>query len=253
MGGESNVNPAIIAFSSVPLTLAQAIATELPAQDVNFHNMELEDNAIATGEQIGETAEIPSELHDPNMPPSLLAAVQAHGFFWLLSVARQAIQARTQLRRCNSIGKWVRVRGRVRVHNEGTIAIGERVRFRSEAAITELVAWKGGSIEIGEATTINYGTSISAASAVKIGRNCLIGTYVNIMDSNFHNASDHSWNMDSEPVVIEDDVWLGNRCMIMKGVTVGKGSVVAACSLVTKNVPPHTLVVGVPARVVQHL
>jgi len=73
------------------------------------------------------------------------------------------------------------------------------------------------------------------------------------MDCDFHNARDHSWNMDAQPVVIEDDVWLGNRCMIMKGVTVGQGSVVAACSLVTKNVPPNTMVVGVPARVVQHL
>jgi acetyltransferase-like isoleucine patch superfamily enzyme len=253
MSSESNVNPAIIAFSSVPLSLAQAIATDIPAQDVNFRNVGLEDSAIAIGEQIDDTVAIPSELHEPNMPPSLLAAVQAHGFLWLLSVARQAIQARLQLRRCDSMGKWVRVRGRVRVHNEGTIAIADRVRFRSEAAMSELVAWKGGKIEIGEATTINYGTSISAASVVKIGRNCLVGTYVNIMDCNFHNASDHAWNMDAEPVVIEDDVWLGNRCVIMKGVTVGQGSVVAACSLVTKNVPPHTLVVGVPARVVQHL
>jgi acetyltransferase-like isoleucine patch superfamily enzyme len=88
---------------------------------------------------------------------------------------------------------------------------------------------------------------------VKIGKNCLIGTYVNVMDCTFHNVQDRSWNIDAEPVVIGDRVWLGNRCMIMKGVTIGDGAVVAACSLVTRDVPPNTMVVGVPARVVQHL
>jgi maltose O-acetyltransferase len=261
MGRDSNINPAVVAMSSVPLALAQAIATEVPAQEVNLSASlqgDVLDGAMeaepATGETIAAPSEgIPAEFHDPKSPPSLLAAVQAHGLVWLLSVAAQGLRARIQLRRCGPVGRWVRVRGKVRVHNEGTIAIADRVRFRSEAATSELVTWKDGTIEIGEGTTINYGTSISAASTIKIGRNCLVGTYVNIMDCDFHNAHDHSWNMDAQPVVIEDDVWLGNRCMITKGVTVGRGSVVAACSLVTKNVPPNTMVVGVPARVVQHL
>jgi acetyltransferase-like isoleucine patch superfamily enzyme len=146
----------------------------------------------------------------------------------------------------------VRVRGRVRVHNEGSITIGERVRFRSEAARSELVTWGKGRIDIAAGTTVNYGSSISAAGAVKIGRDCLIGTYVNIMDSTFHNVEDRSWNMEAEPVVIGDRVWLGNRCMIMKGVTIGENAVVAACSLVTRDVPANTMVVGVPARVVKN-
>lgn len=117
----------------------------------------------------------------------------------------------------------------------------------------ELVVWKGATLGIGEGIAISSGTLIKSTSTVKIGRTCLVGTYVNIIDCNFHNLRDHSWDMEAEPVVIEDDVWLGNRCMIAKGVTIGRGSVVAAYSLVTKNVPPNTLVVGVPARVVQHL
>ena len=187
------------------------------------------------------------------MPSSPLEALQSHGLGWALSIVRQVLLARWQLRRCDNLGKWVRIRGKVRVHNEGRIAISDRVRFRAETAKSELVAWKGGTIEIGEGTTINYGTSLSAASTVKIGCNCLIGAYVNIMDCNFHNMKDHSWNMDAEPIIIGDNVWLGNRAVITKGVTIGSGAVVAASSLVTKNVPPNTLVVGVPARVVQHL
>ncbi len=73
------------------------------------------------------------------------------------------------------------------------------------------------------------------------------------MDSTFHNLGDRAWALDPEPVTIGDRVWLGNRCMVMKGVTIGDGAVVAGCSLVTRDVPPNTMVVGVPARVVKQL
>lgn len=193
---------------------------------------------------------IPTELHDPRAPRSLREAALHNGLPWVVSMARQLLRAQIQLRHTTR-GKWVRVRGKVRVHNEGQILLGDRVRFRAEAAMCELVAWPNGRIEIGEATTINYGSSISSAGQVRIGKECLIGTYVNIMDCTFHNE-DHAWNMDAEPVTIGDRVWLGNRCMIMKGVTIGDGAVVAACSLVTRDVPPNSMVVGVPARVVKN-
>jgi acetyltransferase-like isoleucine patch superfamily enzyme len=196
---------------------------------------------------------IPLYLHDPYSPRSFAAALKRFGPVGLLSLARQLLAARWQLRTCNKTGKWVRVRGKVTVHNEGTIVLGDRVRFRAEGSQCELATWNDGRIEIGEGTTLNYGTSISAGGSVKIGQNCLIGTHVNVMDTIFHNIDDRSWNMEAEPVVIEDNVWLGNRCVIMKGVTVGRNSVVAACSLVTRDVPPNSMVVGVPARVVKNL
>lgn len=211
------------------------------------------DSVIPVEHVAGAAGTMPADLHDASIPHSPLAALREKGPRWALIISRQLLLARWQLRNCTSLGKYVRVRGKVLVHNEGTIRIGDRVRFRSEAAISELVTWGDGKIEIGERTTINYGSSISAAGLVKIGKECLIGTYVNVMDCTFHNMKDHSWNLDADPVVIGDRVWLGNRCMIMKGVTIGEGAVVAACSLVTRNVPPNTMVVGVPARVVQHL
>ena len=112
-----------------------------------------------------------------------------------------------QFRNCTSVGKWVRVRGKVMVRNEGTIRLGDRVRFRAKVATSELATWNGGTLEIGEGTTINYGSSISAAGLVKIGKDCLIGTYVNIMDCTFHNIEDRSWSLDAEPVII------GDRCV----------------------------------------
>jgi acetyltransferase-like isoleucine patch superfamily enzyme len=184
---------------------------------------------------------------------SVIDMIRRRGLKWLFSTGRELLLAAIQLRKCTFRGKWVRVRGRVLVENRGTIIIGDRVRFMGRAATSELVAWPGGRLEIGEGTAINYGTSISAASTVKIGSNCLIGTYVNIMDCAFHSMEDHSWNMDAQPIIIEDDVWLANRCVIMKGVRIGRGAVVGAGSIVTRDVPPHTLVLGVPARVIRHI
>lgn len=55
------------------------------------------------------------------------------------------------------------------------------------------------------------------------------------------------------PIVIEDNVWIGARSVILKGVTIGEGSIVACDSVVTKDVPPFTIVAGNPARVVKHI
>jgi acetyltransferase-like isoleucine patch superfamily enzyme len=197
-------------------------------------------------------APIPAELHDPHPPTSLLAAIRKHDPLWVLRMIQQVFRAQVQLRRC-TLGKWVRVRGRVRVMAEGTIVIGDRVRFRAETASCELAAWGDGRLEIGAGTTINYGTSISAAGLVRIGEDCLIGTHVNIMDCTFHNLENRAWSLDAAPIIIGDRVWLGNHSVIMKGVTIGAGAVVSACSLVTRDVPPNSMVVGVPARVVKNL
>ena len=57
----------------------------------------------------------------------------------------------------------------------------------------------------------------------------------------------------SKPIIIEDDAWLATRCMVLKGVTIGKGAVVAAGAVVTKDVPPYTMVAGVPAKAIKKI
>ena len=96
-----------------------------------------------------------------------------------------------------------------------------------------------------------FGSSIVAAQHVKIGDDCLIGTHVSIMDCDFHRVEDKSWDTSGQPVTLEDRVWLGNRSIVLKGVTIGHDAVVAAGSVVTRDVPPRTVVAGVPARVVR--
>jgi maltose O-acetyltransferase len=73
------------------------------------------------------------------------------------------------------------------------------------------------------------------------------------MDTDFHNPTDHTQESISKPVVIEDDVWLAARVTVLKGVRIGRGAVVAAGAVVTKDVPPCTLVGGVPARIIKQI
>ena len=94
-------------------------------------------------------------------------------------------------------------------------------------------------------------THLVASRRVKVGNDCLIGTHVMVMDCDFHRVEDKAWDTTGEPVVLEDRVWLGNRSIVLKGVTIGHDSVVAAGSVVTRDVPPRTVVGGVPAREVR--
>jgi maltose O-acetyltransferase len=133
--------------------------------------------------------------------------------------------------------------------------VGQRVQLVSTPVRLELVAMKGGTLEIGERTLVNYGGSICATESVRIGANCLIGTHAIIMDNDFHRIEPerrYEWPA-SRPIVIEDNVWLGARVIVLPGVTIGAGSCIAAGSVVNADIPPRSVAAGVPARVIRSL
>lgn len=118
----------------------------------------------------------------------------------------------------------------------------------------------GGKISVGEWCYIGQRTEVWSMSSVVIGDRVFISHDVNIHDTNSHSLDagerhghfQHiqgkgiptAWSdlpgVRSAPIVIEDDVWIGFKCTIFKGVRIGKGSVIAANSIVTKNVPPYS-------------
>ena len=125
----------------------------------------------------------------------------------------------------------------------------------------------GGAIEIGDYCYVGDHTRIWSMTSIRIGNRVLISHNVNIHDNIAHSlsASDRHQHFDqiigtghpkqlprvpSQPVVIEDDAWIGFNATVLKGVTIGRGAVVGACAVVTKDVEPFTVVVGNPARVV---
>jgi len=165
------------------------------------------------------------------------------------------LRARWYLRRATIVAPSVRVWGKPAVHNNGTMTIGERVRLISTTATLELAAESGGTLEIGSSTFINYGCSIAASRMISIGPRCNIGTHVIIMDNDYHELDPERRLIrpESSPIILEENVWICARAIILRGVKIGEGSVVGAGSVVTRDIPPRSLAVGQPARVVRSL
>jgi len=127
-----------------------------------------------------------------------------------------------------------------------------------------------GTVKVGDFTLLN-GAIIMAEERIEIGNYCLISWNVGIADSDFHPLDAAARRVDAmalapflpdrparpeiktKPVIIEDDVWIGMGAVILKGVRIGKGSVVAAGAIVTRDVPPNSVVAGNPATVVKEL
>lgn len=111
----------------------------------------------------------------------------------------------------------------------------------------------GAVLEIGHKSYINHDSEIRCREHVSIGNNVSIAYNVLIQDSDYHTMYDENGTPkpETKPIVIEDDVWIGANAIVLKGVTLGKGCVVAAGAVVTKSVPAYALVGGNPARIIK--
>ena len=158
----------------------------------------------------------------------------------------------------------VRFTSHCTAQNKYDIVIGKRCEIKGQ-----LFSFEGGKILIGNNVFMNYNSFIGSMEAVTIGNDVIIATNVRIFDNNNHPTSPTQREMMShndfygelwtwkyaehKPVVIGDNVWIGEFSAILKGVTIGKGSIVASHSVFTKDVPPYVIVAGNPARVVKRL
>ena len=124
------------------------------------------------------------------------------------------------------------------VKNRFSIYSGTCVYVRNHAALT-----------LGSGY-MNNDCRIICTKSITIGENAAIAGGVVIRDSDDHSIVSHPYQM-TKPVVIGNHVWIGENAMILKGVHIGDGSIVGAGSVVTKDVPPNSLVAGVPARVIR--
>jgi maltose O-acetyltransferase len=104
-----------------------------------------------------------------------------------------------------------------------------------------------GGLRIGERCHINRNCCLDARASLTIGNHVSVSPDVTVLTTQ-HLYDDPTFAVVSRPVVIEDYVWIGTRAMVMPGVTIGRGAVVAAGAVVTKDVAPLEVVGGVPAR-----
>jgi len=128
------------------------------------------------------------------------------------------------------------------IRNRGLIDIGTCALFPG----VRIECWPGARVSIGDGTYLNRNTEIVAAGSVTIGRNCKIARDVLIMDTDQHALPGRG--LEVKPIVIGDDVWIGARAIILKGVTLGSRCIVGAGAVVTRDVPPDAVVVGASAR-----
>jgi len=111
-----------------------------------------------------------------------------------------------------------------------------------------------GKIEIGDYVMISPGTRISACHEIIIGNAVMMANGVYITDSDWHGIYDRVERpKEPHPVHLKDNVWLGDHATVLKGVTIGENSIVAAGSVVTRDVPANVVVAGNPAKVVKQL
>lgn len=132
------------------------------------------------------------------------------------------------------------------------------IELGNNIIMNQNVRLKGnGFLKIGDNTKINYASSITFGEYVNIGSNVLIGAYSYIIGGLIHRFDRIDVPIIAQGksskggVVIEDNVWLGAGVTILNGVEIGRDSIIGAGSVVTKNIPEHSIAVGVPAKVIR--
>jgi maltose O-acetyltransferase len=161
------------------------------------------------------------------------------------------------------VGRNARFHVPVRSNGRGRIVIGDDNVFGfplshrlGNGEILLQARTSEAEILIGRNNIINNNSAIYCIQRVVIGDDCLVGDSVTIYDSDFHNLQPEARKAPqllSSPVVIGNNVWIGSRAMILKGVTIGDGSVIGAMSIVTRPVPPRRVAVGNPAKIIREL
>ena len=133
------------------------------------------------------------------------------------------------------------------------LSIGHNCVFEQNLIFKYDSTWRNGpNIIIGDNCFIGNSTEFNISERISIGNNCLIASNCKFIDHD-HGFSEINKLIRLQdpkitPIIIEDNVWIGTSCIILKGVSIGSGSVIGAGSVVTKNVPPNEVWCGTPAK-----
>lgn len=153
------------------------------------------------------------------------------------------------------------------LHDEGRIIIGNNFKCNNNILSNSIgliqpcvfnIATSGSRIVMGDNVGIS-GSTINATTKITIGNNVMIGSGCLITDTDSHplhwedRLEERNELTARAPIIIGDNVFIGARSIILKGVTIGEGAVVGAGSVVSKDVPPYTVVCGNPAKIVKTL
>lgn len=144
----------------------------------------------------------------------------------------------------------------VRINARGannTVSIGARTSLQHGADIRALDSSR---VEIGEGSFIGPYVCMAGPGNIRIGKDCSIASHSGIFANN-HTFADptrtiHEQGLSRKGIVIEDNCWLGHGVTVLDGITIGEGSVIGAGAVVSKDIPPGSVAVGVPAKVISN-
>lgn len=157
------------------------------------------------------------------------------------------------LLRMKKVGKWVDVRKGLKVISPSKISLGNNVQIGRYSRIS---VYDWGGVEIEDNCQMGQFLSIIAGGDVIIRRNALIASYVAIISENHAidpecGRSYSSQALISKNIEIQENCWIGEKVVILPGVTIGEWSVIGAGSVVNSNIPPYSIAVGNPAKVIK--
>ena len=138
----------------------------------------------------------------------------------------------------------------------GSIVIGSNVTVMPNVrmVLTSIEEEPLSGISIADNVIVNYGAFLSGEGGLFIGRNVLIGPYAMFLSGGHDIDSDQEIYyapLKNKPILLEEECWIGAQAKILGGVRIGQGAVVGAGALVTKDVPPYCVVVGIPAKIIK--
>ena len=169
--------------------------------------------------------------------------------FWVEPVLRSV---------CEHVGEGLRAERLPYMRGKGRLRIGDRVNLSGRSSFYFLSNMpQTPEIRIGNGVFIGNGCTLASAQRIEIGDHCLLAPMVRIHDNDGH-PTDAARRRDGHPigpdeaapVIVEENVWLGASCTILKGVRIGANAIVGTGAVVTGDVPANAIVAGNPARIV---
>ena len=144
------------------------------------------------------------------------------------------------------------MRGTIHFDLKGRAVFGNGFSANGHASTVSIKVGRGATLIIGDGVALNSGVTIEAWHDVRIGNDVMLAPLVSIIDDNRHETEPGSVRYKG-PVVVGNNVWLTRNVSVLSGVSIGDGCVVAANSVVAKDLPPNSFAAGVPARVIRTL